>query len=125
MYMGDDFDQPTEVLLGSVRVSHKGFLVPLTKRGTPMDPAYISGGRYLAIDFDPLTPAEEKKKMKEEKALEHEARMEEQAKLKAKKKKEKALKHAELLDEHQRAKNVKENEDCEPCPYLYPDYDTD
>jgi len=125
MYMGDDFDQPTEVLRGRVRVSHKGFLVPLTKRGTPMDPAYIKGGRYLAVDFDPLTPAEEKSMKKEEKVLKHEALMREQALLKAKKKKEKALKHAELLDEHQRAKNSKNNEDCEPCPYLYPDNDTD
>ena len=43
-YMGDDFDQPTEVLRGKVRVSYKGYLVPFTKRGAPMDPAYIKGG---------------------------------------------------------------------------------
>ena len=90
-----------------------------------MDPDYIKGGQYLAVDLDPLTPAEKKKMMKEEKALKHEALMRQQAVLKAKKKKEKALKHTELLDEHQRAKNLKDNEDCEPCHYLYPDNDTD
>ena len=90
-----------------------------------MDPDYISGGKYLAFDPPPLTAAEVKQQKKEAKAIKHDALMREQAKLKAKKQEEKAIKHAKLLDEHQRAKNSKENEDCQPCPYLYPDYNTD